>query len=533
MYAQKSVAFFATVVAIVMFLQATLPSQEHVAMPPIMDTLTCVLCDSYPYTCKPRLDWSDTKLSDAWNLTPCTFVRNAEAGQSLLTRSKDSTFYKTTPKHDSCRRVDSALSLDFLSAVTYIEHDETHIFSQLLAHRTKVCAEPLAAVATVLSRVAERCEIDTGHGHAYGIKHGFVWTFVGLHGQGKGLWDAVTRDLCPESAGRTGWDVYHCLHGVGHGTWYAAGNRTGKCDGFSDTLDVPMVRRALDTCMQAPTDTLAFGCSNGYYHAVFEHLDQRHRLHESWMFPCDRFPFAATCFTWLFAQGSSRGLGELMGDSSPTAFLDAQWRVRGLRALGLTDVRQVCLDLVPQRVRRGCIFGLANTFYPLYERTTVRIAHPSSSPMKVEPFERAFGTPAHIDACIQATHDLMTINVAPTPLHCITLLRANDILRFDLSHTLAEWCGFYYDPARGVSVARREWLVCVAGSMYQTVAGAVHRFAIPEERVRRVCSQLVASPLSPPDDALRQQGEALCVDTALWFVSEHAWGMEWGLVSLV
>ena len=93
----------------------------------------------------------------------------------------------------------------------------------------------------------------------------------------------------------------------------------------------------------------------------------------------------------------------------------------------------------------------------------------------------------------------MTINVAPTPLHCVTLLRANDRLRFDLSHTLAEWCSFYYDAARGTSVARREWLVCVAGSMYQTVAGAVHRFSVPKERVDRVCSQLLDSPVGPQD----------------------------------
>ena len=33
-----------------------------------------------------------------------------------------------------------------------------------------------------------------------------------------------------------------------------------------------MIRRALDLCMHAPTDSLAFGCSNGFYHAVLSTL---------------------------------------------------------------------------------------------------------------------------------------------------------------------------------------------------------------------------------------------------------------------
>ena len=144
-----------------------------------------------------------------------------------MPRVKDPTFYKTTVKHDQCRRMDDVLAADFLESVAYIEHDEAHIFSQVIAHRALACKEPLAAVATVLSRVAERCEIETTHGHSYGIKHAFIWTLVGTHhGTASDLWDIVARDLCPPAAGRTGGPVPLPTWSR-HGS-HNADNRTGN-----------------------------------------------------------------------------------------------------------------------------------------------------------------------------------------------------------------------------------------------------------------------------------------------------------------
>eukprot|EP00931_Biecheleriopsis_adriatica_P067865 TRINITY_DN4192_c0_g1_i1.p1 TRINITY_DN4192_c0_g1~~TRINITY_DN4192_c0_g1_i1.p1 ORF type:complete len:1019 (+),score=200.52 TRINITY_DN4192_c0_g1_i1:55-3111(+) len=197
-----------------------------------------------------------------------------------------------------------------------------------------------------------------------GVMH---WAATTAHLPGN-MWKHFHAQIAPSrSVPMNSWLVWNLWHASGHGAVIRAALRANHSlraeytpyhpfwDGSAPRTPEAVFLEADSTCSRAPNELAAFNCANGIVHHLVMHMAIANEHVQDWAYPCDKaqsFWTAAGCFYFSTLI-------------MPNAKADS-WRYRKV----LKQPKrwsELCLQLHPEHVVRGCIFGLSANMFPLFE----------------------------------------------------------------------------------------------------------------------------------------------------------------------
>jgi hypothetical protein len=197
-----------------------------------------------------------------------------------------------------------------------------------------------------------------------GIMH---WAAVTSHLPGN-FWKHFLAQIASlRSTPLNTWLVWNIWHATGHGALLRAALRHNQSlraeytpyhpiwDGSTPKISEAVFLEADATCTRAPNELAAFHCAGGLFHHSLLHMPIANEFVQNWAYPCDKaqsFWTAAGCFYF----------STLM---TPRAKAD-RWRFRKVLKQP-KKWSELCLQLHPEHVVRGCIFGLSASMFPIFE----------------------------------------------------------------------------------------------------------------------------------------------------------------------
>eukprot|EP00931_Biecheleriopsis_adriatica_P067866 TRINITY_DN4192_c0_g1_i3.p1 TRINITY_DN4192_c0_g1~~TRINITY_DN4192_c0_g1_i3.p1 ORF type:complete len:1014 (+),score=190.27 TRINITY_DN4192_c0_g1_i3:55-3096(+) len=197
-----------------------------------------------------------------------------------------------------------------------------------------------------------------------GVMH---WAATTAHLPGN-MWKHFHAQIAPSrSVPMNSWLVWNLWHASGHGAVIRAALRANHSlraeytpyhpfwDGSAPRVPEAVFLEADSTCRRAPNELAAFNCANGIVHHLVMHMPLANEYVQEWAYPCNKaktFWTAAGCFYFSMLI-------------MPNAKADS-WRYR--KVLKQPKAwSELCLQLHPEHVVRGCIFGLSANMFPVFE----------------------------------------------------------------------------------------------------------------------------------------------------------------------
>ena len=288
--------------------------------------------------------------------------------------------YVTTRSSDKTHYLGQVWPVTHVTYVTTRCPDKVHVSCQIAAAEMERTGVPGVKGQEVTAHTRDRPISVFG-----GVSHGIIWHRLAVKDtlSRKELWHEAFVASCP-FAGISASFYYACLHGAGHGALLHmashdvrsgvasyARNGCSELGHQSAAVEWPTVERALALCEYDPSlgappgvtagitacnsagnsAELTHGCLSWLYHQLFAHFARPGSMPRiSWLSPCDApLVSPANCFVWLWATGVPHVLPAM--EALPGRISDA------------------CVEhvLPTERHVLGCVYGLAQAFYPPFE----------------------------------------------------------------------------------------------------------------------------------------------------------------------
>jgi len=285
-----------------------------------------------------------------------------------------------------------------------------------------------------------------------GYIHGAIWYSITT---GALSWDAILKlSIC-----QTPYELFNCLHPVGHGFLYnhaAAsfhGNSVFKTVWLKNTSlrDIPgygfevlsmndadAVALAVDDCAKGPSQLHVHICTTGVFHGAFENGD----FEGKWTSPCETISLPAFCYVYMMHYG----LGE------PRRL---QSFARSSRDHGLV---QLCPEHSSDELHvRCCIHGLAARGFTTYWRTVTLLRNGT--------FQGA-NAACKFQARTSFLEGPMAGRTAQSEVTMCDLLFESDHVDYssDPVLDLSYWCSLLV-PGLATIQSRNRYIACISGSV--------------------------------------------------------------------
>ena len=306
-----------------------------------------------------------------------------------------------------------------------------HQTSQLIGEILRYHPTKIPETIEVLNEFAWSQVLYKHNFQASGIVHGAIWYLTAKTSD----WHDIM--LIMNSVATF---PVNALHAIGHGMLYREAPHFDGCSDPALTNSTAGIMVPLDNCLKAPLRYLAFGCTQGLFHALHE----APAINKEWwgkinskdfLYPCSQVRASAWCFYWLTARASVLQVSDTGVH-------------RWLRSAS-AHITWACTHYVNMSEVniRGCIWGMSASLFPLFDHG---IARNSSRSM----------------GCLSSESSL-TVVPRRTQLYCPQLFRNVHIL--GSKSTVVEWCSIVVEPRLQQNMSDhmwQRWLACLEGSRF-------------------------------------------------------------------
>jgi hypothetical protein len=328
--------------------------------------------------------------------------------------------------------------------------------------------------------------------------HGHFWVSIAVQPtlSRDQFWGIVMEEFCPfEGMGQEFY--YACLHGAGHGVVLQRASHDNNSGIFGygahgcqqlgtlAAIDWPTLDDSLPLCEHRLPE-LTHGCLGGLYHTALPHFARPTNMPTpvTWLSPCDlRLSFPAACFMRMF--GHADKIPHLV-----PAMVNQPGRVS-----------DACLSVPWERGVLGCIYGLSQVFFSVFEVSLI-LREGASMATDKQVGAACAGSISESTYC-----DIVQREMHPPPSE------------FSKQSPLAAWCerfvvakpfGLPWTSAVLTVQAGRakRWKACVAGAMHRLGENAL-LFDIPAEKMLDMCDKLERFAIGI-DVPTRKEGRRVC-----------------------
>lgn len=343
---------------------------------------------------------------------------------------------------------------------------------------------------------------------ASGYMHSMMWYDITTRNRASAPidWNGLLHDYCR-------YDhvapvlFFDCLHGIGHSVMIRhMYNVTNPADFVSCTgvvkeksLTPDRMQKAEASCESAPTNEMRYGCAMGMYHSYQVNGGRLIVQGADILYPCATARRASVCYHWNVLQTVN----------VPT---------RKNAVSSMHELRDFCLkdDDRTEHNRRGCIFGVAGHFFPLYDLMfNSRLQLPTPV---IEACQKGFTmAPNYIYDFEKHTSSRQYCLPLTTP----TIAHTNS--------TLINWCttmtGVATTPQRKLDKPEYlRWLACAVGTVHWSLHYHLGIHTVPEALIIERCEEfLFDAAFFMADRRQRQIAFDVCKHRALYQRTPTTW----------
>jgi hypothetical protein len=289
--------------------------------------------------------------------------------------------------------------------------------------------------------------------------------------------------------------VWNLWHAAGHGALIRAALRQNHSlraeytpyhpfwDRSAPTIPEAVFLEADATCSRAPNELAAFNCATGMVHHLVLHMPIANESAQDWAYPCDKaqsFWTAAGCFYFASLV-------------APRTKADS-WRFRKVLRQP-KKWSELCLQLQPEHVVRGCIFGLSANMFPIFEHAVAEATLETAGELRQI---QGGAIISHKKLCEGHFSDALCAmasreHARPAPS----------------GQSLIQWCTRFLTNSSDEQDLLR-FYTCVDGSQWSNGEwGGLFRAHIDEDNVHSYCDQLLSTEWHA-DEKIRSMASELC-----------------------